>query len=307
MDPSGREYTLRCRKKFRREGISPLTGDEIRFSPGEGESHGWIEEIFPRRSETLRPPCANLTLLVFVAAPVPETDWLLADRLIARAFGQGLKALIVVNKSDLSASTTTPAPASSPIPASSLSPASAPLADRVRAQYAPAGIPVLSVSAATGAGLSPLREALKGETACFAGQSGVGKTSLLNALLGTMSETGEISQRISRGKNTTRSAELYLRNGLRIVDSAGFNLLEAEKGLAPDLLKDRYPEFRPFEGRCRFRGCLHDREPGCAVRAAAESSQPPAPPPVSPVSRERWERYRLLLEELRLQWDHRWE
>ena len=287
MDPSGREYTLRCRKKFRREGISPLTGDEIRFSPGEGESHGWIEEIFPRRSETLRPPCANLTLLVFVAAPVPETDWLLADRLIARAFGQGLKALIVVNKSDISAS--------------------ALLADRVRAQYAPAGIPVLSVSAATGAGLSPLREALKGETACFAGQSGVGKTSLLNALLGTMSETGEISQRISRGKNTTRSAELYLRNGLRIVDSAGFNLLEAEKGLAPDLLKDRYPEFRPFEGRCRFRGCLHDREPGCAVRAAAESSQPPAPPPVSPVSRERWERYRLLLEELRLQWDHRWE
>ena len=100
-DGDGCCYTLRCKKKFRRQGISPLTGDEVLFSPGTGEEHGWIEEILPRKTVCLRPPVANVTRLVIVLAPVPEADLLLADRLISRAVAQGMDVLIAVNKTDL--------------------------------------------------------------------------------------------------------------------------------------------------------------------------------------------------------------
>ena len=100
-DEEGNRHILRCKKKFRRQGISPLTGDEVLFSPGTGEEHGWIEEILPRKTVCLRPPVANVTRLVIVLAPVPEADLLLADRLISRAVAQGMDVLIAVNKTDL--------------------------------------------------------------------------------------------------------------------------------------------------------------------------------------------------------------
>lgn len=275
-DEQGNEYTLRCKKKFRRERKTPLTGDEITFTPGSGEEHGWIETILERKNEFIRPPVANITQLVLVTAPVPETDWLLADRMIARAVGQGIRTVIAVNKSDLDPG----------------------MADRVREEYRAAGIPVAGVSARTGQGLEELRALLQGEISCLAGQSGAGKSTLLNAMLGLDRETGAISERINRGKNTTRTVELLEKDGIRIMDTAGFNLLEPEKGLDPKDLKDRYPEFAPCEGKCRFRECLHDREPGCAVTAAAEEGR---------ISRGRLERYRALLAEARTEWENRYE
>ena len=111
-----------------------------------------------------------------------------------------------------------------------------------------------------------MREALGGDAlCCFTGQSGAGKSTMLNALLDLDLETGDISRKISRGKNTTRHTELIEKNGIRVMDTAGFNLLEAESALEPEKLKERYPEFVPYEGKCRFRECLHDREPGCAL------------------------------------------
>ena len=268
-DEEGSCYTLRCKKKFRRQGISPLTGDEVLFSPGTGEEHGWIEEILPRKTVCLRPPVANVTRLVIVLAPVPEADLLLADRLISRAVAQGMDVLIAVNKTDLDEN----------------------LAPEMAEEYRAAGFPVFPVCAKTGEGLDALKEAMKGALCCLTGQSGAGKSTLLNALLGLELETGDISRKIARGKNTTRQAELIEKDGLRVMDTAGFSLLEPEK------LRERYPEFRPYEGKCRFRECLHDREPGCAVREAAQQGE---------IHPERLERYRELLRETREEWRERY-
>ena len=275
-DPEGNCFTLRCKKKFRRQGISPLTGDEVLFTPGENEEHGWIEEILPRKTVCLRPPVANVGRLVMVLAPVPEADLLLTDRIISRAAAQGMEILIAVNKTDLDNG----------------------LAPRLAEEYKAAGIPVLPVSGKTGEGLDALKDAMKGELCCLTGQSGAGKSTLLNALLGLNLETGDISRKIARGKNTTRQAELIEKDGLRVMDTAGFNLLEPEKQLEPEKLRERYPEFREYEGKCRFRECLHDREPGCAVQVAAEQGK---------INPERLQRYRQLLKEIREEWRERYD
>ena len=120
----------------------------------------------------------------------------------------------------------------------------------------------------------------------------------MNALLDLDLETGTISRKIARGKNTTRHTELIEKNGIRVMDTAGFNLLEAENALDPGELKNRYPEFAPYEGKCRFRECLHDREPGCAVTAAAENGE---------ISPGRLERYRELLAEAKTVWRDRYD
>jgi len=275
-DPDGNEFTLRCKKKFRHLGMSPMTGDEVLFTKGEGEAHGWIEEILPRKTVCLRPPVANVERLVLVISPVPEPDMLLADRQISRAFAQGMEVIIAVNKSDLDSG----------------------LADRIREQYAEAGIPVYRVSAREKAGLEELKEAMRGSLCCMTGQSGAGKSTLLNALLGLELETGDISRKISRGKNTTRQSEMIEKDGIRVMDTAGFNLLEPEKQLEPEKLKERYPEFREYEGKCRFRECLHDREPGCAVTEAMAQGK---------LNSRRVERYRQLLEETREIWRTRYD
>ena len=163
VDGEGTEHILRCKKKFRRMHISPLVGDELLFTPGEGDEHGWVEEILPRKSECLRPPVANVSLLLVVICPSPEPDLLLVDRLLVRARLQGMKTAIVVNKCDLDDA----------------------LVTDIRKQYAKADCPVLAASAKEKHGLDELRNLMTGESCCcLTGQSGVGKSTLLNALLG---------------------------------------------------------------------------------------------------------------------------
>lgn len=275
-DAEGQEFTLRCKKKFRRLGLSPLVGDEVLFTPGEGEEHGWLEEILPRSSQCLRPPVANVSLLLIVVAPVPEPDLLLVDRMMVRARAQGMDMLLVVNKCDLDEG----------------------LAQELQAQYAGAQVPVYAVSAESGQGLAALRERMGGRLCCLTGQSGVGKSTLLNALLGLSLETGEISRKIQRGKNTTRHAELLVKDGLRVLDTAGFSLLELDGGMEPVTLKEYYPEFAAYEGKCRFEPCYHDREPGCAVTAACGEGA---------IHPERLARYRALLAEVRQAWRERYD
>lgn len=277
-DANQQEYILRCKKKFRREKMIPMVGDEVLFSPGKGDEHGWMEEILPRKTECLRPPVANVTRLVIVIAPIPEPDLVLVDRQISRALSQGMDVVIAVNKCDLDAGA---------------------LGDRVKREYSNAGIRVITVSAKTGEGMDLIREALGGKVlCCFTGQSGTGKSTMLNALLDIHLETGNISRKISRGKNTTRHTELIEKNGIRVMDTAGFNLLEAETALEPEKLKERWPEFMPYEGKCRFRECLHDKEPGCAVTEAARRGE---------ISEGRLERYRTLLAETREEWRERYD
>ena len=276
VDENGTEHILRCKKKFRRMHISPLVGDQVAFIPGEGEEHGWLEDILPRTSECLRPPVANVQLLIVVICPSPEPDLLLVDRMLIRARLQGMKTAIVVNKSDLDPT----------------------LAGRIREEYAGAEYQVLSASAKEKHGLNDLRALMEGAgICCLTGQSGVGKSTLLNALLGLELETGDISEKIQRGKNTTRHAQLLISGSIRVLDTAGFSLLELDAKQEPEKLREVYPEFQPYEGCCRFAPCLHDREPGCAVTAAVEAGE---------ISADRVLRYRQLLADVRQTWTQRY-
>jgi len=280
VDDAGTEHILRCKKKFRRMHISPLVGDELLFIPGEGEEHGWVEEILPRKTECIRPPVANVTLLLVVICPSPEPDLLLVDRLLVRARLQGMKTAIVVNKCDLDDS----------------------LVADIRRQYEKAECPVLAASAKEARGLDDLKAIMQGESCCcLTGQSGVGKSTLLNALLGLELETGEISEKIQRGKNTTRHAQMLIRKSpegdIRVLDTAGFSLLELDAKMEPDKLRECYPEFAEHEGCCRFTPCMHDREPGCSVTAAVNAGE---------IDPGRVERYRLLLSDVRETWKQRY-
>ena len=276
MDPDENEFTLRCKKKFRHEHITPMVGDEVLFSPGEGEEHGWLEEILPRKSECLRPPVANAERLIIVTAPFPEPDLFLVDKMLVRAMRQKMDAVLAVNKCELDPS----------------------LAERLKREYADADVEVCEVSALKGMGLETLKDRMRGRVCCMTGQSGVGKSTLLNVLMGLDLETGEISRKIQRGKNTTRHAELLVKDGMKVLDTAGFSLLEMERDMDPVTLKDWYPEFYPYEGLCKFDVCCHDREPGCAVTAACREGK---------LDPERISRYRSLLEEVRQTWRERYD
>lgn len=279
LDDSGEEYVLRAKKKFRRLGTSPLVGDRILFTPGQiSDEHGWIDEILPRSSQCLRPPVANVTLIVLVAAPQPEPDWSLVDKLLIYARRQQVKALLVINKEDTEENEAT--------------------YEKACRVYEKAELEVFSVSARENKGLDTLKKRLQGEVCCFSGQSGVGKSTLLNALFDLKLETGDISQKIRRGKNTTRHAELFRFGSICVIDTPGFSLMELEERFAPVLLKDYYPEFLPYEGMCRFSPCYHDSEPGCAVLKAQREGA---------LNSERMERYRELLHECREAWRNRYD
>ncbi|NLI20511.1 MAG: ribosome small subunit-dependent GTPase A [Clostridiales bacterium] len=274
-DAEGEVYVLRAKGVFRRRHLTPLVGDRIRLMPGTGEEHGWIEEILPRGSELIRPPVANILRLLFVLAPEPEPDLLLLDRMLVMAREQQIDPVIVVNKCELD-------------PA---------LGARIREEYAKADVRVLEVSARQAIGLDALAGALRGGICCFAGQSGVGKSSLVNAVTGLTLEAGEISRRIARGKNTTRHAELLMRDGYQVLDTAGFSLLDLWDRLEPIQLEAFYPEFAPYEGACRFQPCYHENEPGCAVLEAARAGALPA---------GRLERYHQLLAKVKETWRNRY-
>ena len=271
----GAEYVLRARGVFRREKRTPLVGDRVLCTPGAGEIHGWIDDILPRTSECLRPPVANVEWMVLVVAPAPPPDLLLVDRLLVWARRAGIVPLLCVNKADLDEG----------------------LGETVCAQYRASGVDALVISAVTGQGIEALRARLAGRVSCFAGQSAVGKSSLLNALYGLELPTGGLSRRIERGRHTTRHARLLRCGDALVVDTPGFSLLELWHSLPPEELAHYYPEFDAYAADCRFQPCLHDREPGCAVREAAEGGA---------LSAERLARYRALLSEVREQWRGRY-
>lgn len=275
-DPEGALHVLRAKGKFRKQRVTPMVGDRVRFTPGTGDEHGWVEEILPRDSELIRPPVANIRHIILVVAPEPEPDLLLVDTLMVMAQGQGIQPALVVNKCDLNSA----------------------LYERIQREYAGLGIPMLRVSARTGEGIVDLRRLLRSGICCFAGQSGVGKSTLLSAATGLSLQTGEISKKISRGRHTTRHAELLFSGEYQVLDTPGFSLLELWDGLEPIRLKTFYPEFAPYEGQCRFSPCYHLSEPGCAVLEAAKEGA---------ISPERVERYHLLLKKAQEAWRNRYD
>ncbi len=275
-DQSGQEHILRAKKKFRREGISPLPGDQVMFVPRGGEEHGWLEEIMQRSSLCLRPPVANVSLLVIVIAIEPTPDFLLVDKLLIYARMQGIRPLLAVNKSDMTMK----------------------LYEEASQVYRHADVPVLAMSAQSGVGLDALAEAMQGELVSFAGQSGAGKSALLSRLMDVDLISGAVSEKIKRGKQTTRHTTLLYHDGMKVMDTPGFSLLDLPREFDPEDLPNYYPEFQPYSADCRFKPCLHLREPGCAVRKAVQEDK---------IDKQRMGRYEDLMEQVKLTWRERYD
>ncbi len=245
-------YTCRARGIFRRQGLTPVAGDRVTITVEEGEE-GVLEAVAPRNNVLVRPPVANLDLLVLVASVCqPRTNTLVLDKMIAVAEKKGITPIVVINKSDLG------------------DPA------ELETIYRSTGLECYTVSATEPNTLDALRRRLAGQVSVFAGNSGVGKSSLLNALDPTLSlSTGEISQKLGRGRHTTRTATLYHLAEGYLVDTPGFSSLDLEQvePIYKEELAECFREFAPYEGHCRFSGCAHYKEPGCAVRQAVEGGQ----------------------------------
>ncbi|MBQ3133456.1 MAG: ribosome small subunit-dependent GTPase A [Clostridia bacterium] len=242
------EWECKARGIFRHAGQTPLAGDLVRISTLDN-GKGVLEQILPRKNAMIRPPVANLDCLVLVASVAqPEPHLLVLDKMIAVAEHKGIEPIVVFNKSDLAES------------------------EALCALYRNAGFQTVSASAETGEGIEALRALLVGRVAAFSGNSGVGKSSILNRLDDRLGlETAEISTVLGRGKHTTRSSTLYKQpGGGYFVDTPGFSSLDVERlaHIDKDELPDCFREFSPYVGECRFATCRHLKEPDCAIRQA---------------------------------------
>jgi len=265
-------YECKAKGIFRKDNIKPLVGDDVELNILDSKQKlGNIERILPRRSRLIRPAVANVNQALVVFSIVkPQPNFNLLDRFLIMIKQQGLSCIICFNKQDIDSEDT---------------------GGEYRKIYQDCGYETLLVSAAKGQGIDSLRALLRGKTTTVAGPSGVGKSSLINCLqTDTVMETGSISEKIERGRHTTRHCELLaIEEDTYILDTPGFSSLELfdlEKGE----LSDFYPEFAPYEKYCRFGDCSHLTEPVCGVREAVEKGQ---------ISRMRYENYRLLYEELK--------
>ena len=256
VNTGGETLQCRARGKFRREGLSPLVGDWVQVRElGNGE--GFVEAVEARRNQFARPAAANIDQLVILAsAAIPVTEPYLIDRIASIAALKGCQVLLCLNKCDLDS------------------------ADELYDIYSRSAIPVLRVSAVTGQGLDALREAIRGKLSAFTGNSGVGKSSVLNALLPSLAlPVGEVSKALGRGRHTTRHVELFsLGEDTYIIDTPGFSSFDtAEMDLAlKQHLPDTFPEFAPYVSDCRFTGCTHTKEKGCRVLQAVKDGLIPA-------------------------------
>ena len=258
-------YECKARGVFRKQKITPMIGDRVKINV-DGEN-GSIVEILPRSSSLIRPPVANIDTMILVAsAASPEPNMLTIDKMLVNAEISNIEPVVCINKIDIDNG------------------------EELKKIYSSAGYKVFPVSARSGDGIETLTEYLSGRTSAFAGLSGVGKSSILSIIIEDSLETGNISEKISRGRHTTRHVELFqIKNGGYVLDTPGFSSLEVEGIKAEDLWL-YFPEMSDSQNKCRFRGCSHINEPDCYVKDKLQNGE---------MVKSRYESYKELYNKLK--------
>lgn len=270
VEADGTLYTCTARGRFRKERISPYAGDRVRITV-ESNKTGSVEAILPRKNFLARPPLANLDrLLITCSMREPFPDLYVIDKTVAAVELAGIEPVIVLTKADLENTA------------------------GLESLYRSAGISCLTVSSVTGEGVKAVRELLWGKVSAFTGNSGVGKSSLLNAMFPEFElKTGEISQKLGRGRHTTREVELYkIGPDSYVADTPGFSTVDIERYQITDKeqLVYGFREFIPCLGECQFSSCSHTCEKGCAVLRAVEEGK---------IAKSRHDSYRAMYEEIK--------
>ena len=241
----------KARGRFRLEGSTPLVGDRVEYMPTE-PGKGVLTSILPRKNSFIRPPIANIDIMIIVAsAAIPVTDPYLIDRMTTIALKNSCEPVICINKCDLNP------------------------AKRLYEIYSSAGFKTLKSSAETGEGVNEIKNAIRGSICAFTGNSGVGKSSILNMLEPEFRIlVGDISKKLGRGRHTTRHVELFnMPCGAIIADTPGFSAFDTQWLAPKEELQDLFPDFEPYLGQCRFQDCAHIKEPGCSVLEALEAGK----------------------------------
>lgn len=252
VEAAGIIYECKARGVFRKKDVTPLVGDWVQILLSE-DGTGTISEIMPRKNQLIRPPIANLDqlfLVVSICDPAPST--LVIDKMIAAAEDQGIEPVLVVSKTDLQD------------------------AGWLQEIYEKAGIPFYALSSVTGEGIDKIRPLLKGKITAFTGNTGAGKSSLLNRIDPSFDlETGEISQKLGRGRHTTRHVELLPVEGGYVADTPGFSFIQIERYnmVRKENLQFCFREFAPYLNTCQFVSCSHVKEKGCAVLEAVKKGE----------------------------------
>lgn len=261
-------YTCKVKGKMKQNRFSLATGDMVSFEANGSE--GMILSVLPRKNFLLRPTMANLDLFVVTfACATPDFSFLIADKLLALAELAKIPAIMVLNKVDL---------------------AEAGLVDKIKRIYEPLGYEVYPISAVSGEGVEPLRERLRGKICAFGGPSGVGKSSTINAIDSNVTlRTGQVSEKIGRGKHTTRYAELLPFDEGYIADTPGFGNLILD-GMLEENFEPAFREFAKYEQGCKFCPCTHTHEPVCGIKEAVADGS---------IAASRYDSYVTILKELK--------
>lgn len=253
------EYICTSKGTLKRGVGGLLCGDVVEF---DGKT---ISKVYERKNRFFRPNVANIDAVTILVSPSPKPDFLLIDKLIVNAISQNTEIYLIVNKIDLNDE----------------------FYNEIVKEYSQVVTDIVKISALNKQGIEKVKNLLIGKLCCFAGQSAVGKTTLINALFNTEQRTGELSKKTERGKHTTTYSQIYEKDGIKVIDSPGFAVIEAE--VKAEELCEYYPEFIHLNGQCKFRQCSHVSEPDCAVKNMVESGK---------ISKTRYDRYKQIYLEL---------